>query len=148
MPSITTTACVFMSGNSQAVRLPKAFQRKIGCFLRGAFASLAMSIISAGELRYGVSKITPFRRATELTRQLNLILTAISVAPLPTNAANHQGGARAQMDADGASMGHNDLWIAAHALARIMTLVTTSTRKFEQVAQAAAGKPGLTHPSC
>ena len=34
----------------------------------------------------------------------------------------------------GTAIGGNDLWIAAHALAQNMTLVTNNTREFERVA--------------
>jgi tRNA(fMet)-specific endonuclease VapC len=94
---------------------------------------LAMSIISAGELRYGLSKLASSKRATELAHRLNALLTAIAVLPLPADAAPHYGNTRAQLEAAGTPIGGNDLWIAAHALAKNMTLVTHKTREFEQV---------------
>ena len=96
--------------------------------------TLALSIISAGELRYGLSKLPPSRRATELTQHLNALLTAIAVLPLPPEAAPHYGNIRAQLEAAGAPIGANDLWIAAQALAQNLTLVTNNTREFERVA--------------
>ena len=95
--------------------------------------ALAMSIISAGELRYGLSKIAPSKRAAELTQRLNALLSAISVLPLPADAAAHYGNTRAQLEAAGTPIGSNDLWIAAHALSQNMTLVTNNTREFERV---------------
>ena len=82
--------------------------------------TLAISIISAGELRYGLSKLTPSLRATELAHRLNALLTAIPVLPLPAYAA-------------GTPIGNNDLWIAAHALAQNMTLVTNNVGEFGRV---------------
>lgn len=95
--------------------------------------TLAISIISAGELRYGLSKLPHSRRATELTYHLNALLTAITVQPLPADAAPHYGNTRSQLEAAGTPIGNNDLWIAAHALAQNMTLVTNNTREFERV---------------
>lgn len=95
--------------------------------------TLAISVISAGELRYGLSKLPSSKRATELAHHLNALLTAIAVLPLPANAAHHYGYTRAQLDAAGTPIGGNDLWIAAHALAQNMMLVTNNTREFERV---------------
>lgn len=95
--------------------------------------TLAISIVSAGELRYGLSKLPPSRRATELAQRLNAVLTAISVLPLPAEAAPHYGRTRAQLEAAGTPIGNNDLWIAAHALADNMTLVTNNVGEFQRV---------------
>lgn len=96
--------------------------------------TLAISIISAGELRYGLSKLPASKRATELTLRLNALLTAIPVLHLPAEAAQHYGNTRAQLEAAGTPIGGNDLWIAAHALSQNITLVTNNTREFERVA--------------
>ena len=96
--------------------------------------TLAISIISAGELRYGLSKLSPSKRATELAHHLSALLTAIAVLPLPADAAQHYGNTRVQLEAAGTPIGGNNLWIASHALAQNMTLVTNNTREFERVA--------------
>jgi tRNA(fMet)-specific endonuclease VapC len=95
--------------------------------------TLAISIISAGELRYGLSKLPHSKRAAELARHLTAVFNAISVQPLPANAAPHYGATRAQLETAGTPIGGNDLWIAAHALAQNMTLVTNNTSEFERV---------------
>lgn len=95
--------------------------------------TLAISIISAGELRFGLSRLPPSKRATELAHRLDALLTAIPVLPLPADAAPHYGNTKAQLEAAGTPIGGNDLWIAAHALAQNMTLVTNDTREFERV---------------
>lgn len=96
--------------------------------------TLGISIISAGELRYGLSKMPTSKRAAELALRLNTLLTAIAVLPLPAAAAQHYGNIRTQLEAAGTPIGGNDLWIAAHALSQDMTLVTNNTREFERVA--------------
>ena len=101
--------------------------------LDSAPEALAISIISAGELRYGLSRLAPSRRAAELTHQLDALLTAVAVLALPPEAAQHYGTARSQLEAAGTPIGGNDLWIAAHALSQDLTLVTHNTREFDRV---------------
>ncbi len=95
--------------------------------------ALGISIVSAGELRYGLSKLPPSKRATELAHHLHALLIAIPVLPLPASAVPHYGTTRAQMEAAGRPIGSNDLWIAAHALSQNMTLVSDNTREFSRV---------------
>ncbi|MCM2340866.1 type II toxin-antitoxin system VapC family toxin [Rhodoferax sp.] len=95
--------------------------------------TLAISIISAGELRYGLCQLPHSKRAAELAHHLNALLTAISVLPLPADAAQHYGNTRAQLEAAGTPIGGNDLWIAAHALSQNMTLVSNNIREFGRV---------------
>jgi len=95
--------------------------------------TLAISIISAGELRYGLCKLPHSKRAAELAHLLDAVLAAITVLPLPAEAAQHYGHTRTQLEAAGTPIGSNDLWIAAHALSQNMILVTNNTREFERV---------------
>jgi tRNA(fMet)-specific endonuclease VapC len=101
--------------------------------LNSAPDEITISIISAGELRYGLSRLLPSRRAAQLAHQLDGLLTAVAVLALPTEAAQHYGAARSKLEAAGTPIGGNDLWIAAHALSQDLTLVTNNTREFERV---------------
>jgi tRNA(fMet)-specific endonuclease VapC len=101
--------------------------------LNSAQSELAISVVSAGELRYGLHKLAPSRRSTLLARQLDDLFEAIRVLALPTGAALHYGKARAKLEAAGTPIGANDLWIAAHALAANLTLVTNNTREFARI---------------
>lgn len=94
---------------------------------------LAVSVISAGELHYGLRRLPSSHRAKQLGQQLDALLSAIAVHPLPTDAAHHYGTIKAALDTAGTPIGGNDLWIAAHALAGDLTLVTHNTREFERV---------------
>ena len=98
--------------------------------------ALGISIISAGELRFGLSKLPPSKRATELAHHLNALLTAIAVLPLPANAAQHYGSTRAQLEAAGTPIGGNDLWIAAQTIEHGYALLTLNAADF-------SGLPGL-----
>lgn len=120
----TNIVSYFLRGNS-----PDLTQR----IMTSTAEDLAVSVISAGELHYGLRRLPSSRRAKQLGQQLDALLSAIAVHPLPTDAAHHYGTIKAALDTAGTPIGGNDLWIAAHALASDMTLVTHNTREFERV---------------
>lgn len=94
---------------------------------------LAVSVVTAGELHFGLNKLGPGFRTTALAARLGKLLQAIATAPLPAEAAAHYGHIRAHLETKGTPIGGNDLWIAAHALAADLTLVTHNLREFERV---------------
>jgi tRNA(fMet)-specific endonuclease VapC len=51
---------------------------------------------------------------------------------LPLRASQFYGAIRATLEAGGETIGNNDLWIAAHAEARL-TLVTNDEREFRLI---------------
>lgn len=53
--------------------------------------------------------------------------------PLPETAAAFYGKLRAELEAKGEMIGNNDLWIAAHALASDLVLVTNDENEFRRV---------------
>jgi len=53
--------------------------------------------------------------------------------PLPVEAAHTYGGIREALQAKGEMIGNNDLWIAAHAKAMGLTLVTNNEREFRRI---------------
>ena len=88
-----------------------------------------ISVISLGELIYGIEKKSEpaaMQRLEELTQ-------IISVLPLHAEAASIYGAIRAQLSERGEMIGANDLWIAAHALALNLNLVTNNEREFRRV---------------
>jgi len=52
---------------------------------------------------------------------------------LPAAAAAHYGEIRAALQKKGAMIGPNDLWIAAHARAAALVLVSNNEREFRRV---------------
>ena len=90
---------------------------------------ICTSIIVAAELRYGAAK----KGSERLTRQLEIVLSAIDVLALeaPTDAL--YGELRAQLERTGRPIGANDLLIAAHALALGHTVVTDNEREFARI---------------
>ena len=90
----------------------------------------ALSAITFGELLYGANKSAQRAAALERLRELIHVLPAL---PLPEAAAEAYGTIRADLEAKGAVIGNNDLWIAAHALAADLTLVSNNLREFRRV---------------
>jgi len=95
--------------------------------------ALAVSVITAGELQFGLKKLGPGFRTTALAARLDKLLAAISTLPLEPEVANQYGHIRTYLEAKGTPIGGNDLWIAAHALAKDLTLITHKLREFERV---------------
>ena len=90
----------------------------------------ALSVITYGELIYGAAKSLQKEAPLERLRELLHWLPAL---PLPESAAEAYGTTRADLAAKGEMIGNNDLWIAAHALAAGMTLVTNNEKEFRRV---------------
>ncbi len=90
----------------------------------------AMSVVTYGELIFGAEK-----RAvrTQALRILDEISQLLPVLPLPPEAALIYGRIRAALETRGETIGANDYWIAAHAQALDMTLVTNNEREFRRV---------------
>ena len=89
-----------------------------------------LSVITYGELQYGAVKSGQRVAALERLRELINLLPALS---LPETAGGTYGIIRAQLESKGEMIGNNDLWIAAHALAARLTLVTNNEREFRRV---------------
>lgn len=91
---------------------------------------LAISVISRGEIEYGLAANAP-KRGT-LDRSLAL-LALITTLDLPAAAVPRYRDLRVHLKRKGTPIGSNDMWIAAHALAEGMTVVTNNEREFERV---------------
>lgn len=89
-----------------------------------------MSVITWGELQFGAAKS---RESTRVRRNLDALTEAIAPLALPAAAGQHYGELRAALKSKSTPIGANDLWIAAHALAERLTLVTHNLREFQRV---------------
>jgi tRNA(fMet)-specific endonuclease VapC len=89
-----------------------------------------MSVITYGELLYGAAKSSHRSLSLEKLRELTNLLPAEA---LPEAAAEKYGTMRAQLEAKGEIIGNNDLWIAAHALASGLTLITNNEKEYRKV---------------
>ncbi len=90
-----------------------------------------MSAITWGELIFGAQKSV---KRVQVVEQLEEFRTFVPVVPLQQSSGSEYGRLRAQLQTRGLLIGPNDLWIAAHALAEDLTLVTNNEREFARVA--------------
>ena len=90
----------------------------------------ALSVVTYGELMYGAAKSAQRMSALSKLRELMIVLPAM---PLPETAGELYGTLRAEMEMKGEVIGNNDIWIAAHALAADLTLVTNNQKEFRRI---------------
>ena len=91
---------------------------------------VCMSVVTKAELFYGV-EVSP--RRNQDAAALAAFLPYVEVLDLADEAAIHYAEIRAALEKRGAMIGANDLFIAAHARATGLTLVTNNTAEFERV---------------
>ena len=90
----------------------------------------AISVITWGEMLYGAEKSKQRRKALQLLEEFK---TFVPVLPIPETAGNTYGIIRASLESKGKPIGNNDLWIAAHAKAAGLTIVTNNEREFQRI---------------
>src|SRR5688572_14781845 len=93
---------------------------------------MCMSVITKAELLYGV-EISP-RRAQDAAA-LSAFLPYVEAVDFADEAALHYAEIRADLTKRGTLFGANDLFVAAHARALGVTLVTNNTAEFERVSK-------------
>src|SRR5450759_6036554 len=120
---LDTNICIYIRRR----RPPGILQR----FLRLQVGEAAISVITFGELIYGAEKSEQREAAM---RQLEELASLLRVLPLPVDAGLSYGALRAELEAGGRVIGNHDLWIAAHAKAAKLILVTNHEREFQRVA--------------
>ena len=90
----------------------------------------AISVITWGEMLYGAEKSRQRKKALQLLEEFK---TFIPVLPIPENAGKTYGAIRASLESRGKLIGNNDLWIAAHAKAASLIVVTNNEQEFQRV---------------
>ena len=112
---------------SAVIRQPDcAVARRLASMPRETFC---ISIVVATELRFGV-----FRKASaKLAKQVKTVLEGIDIIPMEEPVDQHYGRIRAELSRLGLPIGQNDLFIAAHARALGLVLVTDNVREFARV---------------
>ena len=91
--------------------------------------TVAVSIVVACELRFGLAKSGAHR----LAQHLEVILDQIPALPLEAPVEQHYADIRSTLERAGTPIGPNDLLIAAHARALGLVLVTDNGREFARV---------------
>lgn len=90
----------------------------------------AISVVTWGELLYGAEKSRQRKIAVQLLEEFQ---TFVPVLSMPDQAGKTYGAIRAALESGGTPIGNNDLWIAAHAKAAGLTVVTNNEREFRRV---------------
>lgn len=119
---LDTNICIYIRQN----RPPKVLAH----FRRLKPGEAMLSVITYGELFYGAEKSQQKARTLQKLAELIQLLPVMS---LPEEAAHAYGEFRAVLEAQGQIIGNNDLWIAAHAKAANLTLVTNNEREFKRI---------------
>ncbi len=119
---LDTNICIYIKNH----RPPEVLAR----FAKLPPGKVAMSAITYGELCFGAEKSSKSKKSRHILAQLTEL---IPVLPLAENVSLQYGKIRQSLQASGTPIGNNDLWIAAHALASKLILVTNSVAEFERV---------------
>lgn len=90
----------------------------------------AISVITWGELLYGAERSQQRKKAVEVLGEFKSL---VPVLPMPENAGAAYGAIRATLESTGKLIGNNDLWIAAHAKAAGLAVITNNEKEFQRV---------------
>jgi tRNA(fMet)-specific endonuclease VapC len=91
--------------------------------------AVCTSIVVACELRFGARR----NGSDALTDRVEQLLASLKVFPFDEPADRHYADIRTVLEHAGTPIGNHDLFIAAHARSRGMTLVTHNLREFKRV---------------
>lgn len=119
---LDTNICIYIKNHRPAEVLAR--------FTKLPPGKVAMSAITYGELCFGAEKSSKPKETRHILEQL---IVLIPVLPLDNTVSVHYGKIRQHLQASGKPIGNNDLWIAAHALANKLVLVTNNVAEFERV---------------
>ena len=119
---LDTNICIYIRRQQPPAVLARFEQLKHG--------EAVLSVITYGELVYGAEKSQSREQASRLLAELAALLP---VMELPSRAGQCYGAIRAALEAKGEMIGNNDLWIAAHARAAGLMLVTNNEREFRRI---------------
>jgi len=119
---LDTDICIYLRSNDRP-----AITKRFAALDRD---EAAVSVITFGELAYGAARSNDPARAAQ---GIAWLMRVVEVLPLPTHAARVYGEIRAGLSVPGRLIGPNDLWIAAHALAEGLVLVTNNEREFRRI---------------
>ena len=119
---LDTNICIYITKQKPISVLRRFEQLSVG--------KVGISAITCGELLYGAEKS---QHPHQAIKQLAELTQLIPPLPLPIEAAKCYGEIRHQLAKRGTPIGNNDLWIAAHALAAKLVLVTNNAKEFKRI---------------
>ncbi|MDR1656299.1 MAG: type II toxin-antitoxin system VapC family toxin [Deltaproteobacteria bacterium] len=89
-----------------------------------------ISVITWGEMLYGAAKSQDPKRVLKLLEEFASLVPVLAMQP---ECGKVYGQIRTDLEKRGQPIGNNDLWIAAHAMAAELPLVTNNTKEFERI---------------
>lgn len=119
---LDTNICIYIKNHRPAEVLARFSKLPPG--------KVAMSAITFGELCFGAEKSSKPKESRQILEHLSAL---IPVWPLDDAVLVHYGKIRHHLETSGKLIGNNDLWIASHALASKLILVTNNVAEFERV---------------
>lgn len=123
MYMLDTNICIYIIKKKPVSVFEKFEQLSIG--------SVAMSLVTYGELQYGALRSNNSEKALNVLEEL---VNYIPVLPAGSDIAKHYAEIRSDLASKGTPIGNNDLWIAAHAQSLGHTLVVSNNvKEFERV---------------
>lgn len=119
---LDTNICIYIAKKNSKSVLYKFEHLEVG--------AVGMSLITYGELLYGAQKSQHPKKTLEILQQL---VSYIPALPIPVETVKYYGEIRNKLEKQGKPVGNNDLWIAAHALALKLIVVTNNVKEFSRI---------------
>jgi tRNA(fMet)-specific endonuclease VapC len=119
---LDTNICIYLIKKKPPEVLQKFNTCQIG--------DIGISVISVAELEYGVKTS---QRPQQNQQALAQFLLPLSILDFDSSAAIYYGEIRAYLEKQGRPIGALDLFIAAVALSRNLTLITNNTSEFQRI---------------
>lgn len=119
---LDTDICIYIAKHQ-----PPSVHQK---FKRLKVGSVGMSVVTYGELRFGANKSQHSEKAHQMIDELSRLIKPLE---MPTPVSDFYGEIRHYLQKKGKPIGGNDLWIAAHARAMGLVLVTNNVSEFSRV---------------
>jgi tRNA(fMet)-specific endonuclease VapC len=116
---------------SDLIRNPQGAVK--ACIARVGETTVCTNTVVSSELRFGALK----KGSKKLTERVELVLFELDILALDDSVSRHYAMIRHHLQKNGQPIGYNDLFIAAHALALNLTLVTDNVREFSRVPELA-----------
>jgi tRNA(fMet)-specific endonuclease VapC len=119
---LDTNICIYIHHRRPAQVIERFKRTKTG--------DAVISVVTYGELLFGAQNS---RRQAEALQVAEEFASTVGIMPMPVTAAKIYGELRAGLETRGEMIGGNDLWIASHAMAEGLTLVTNNEREFKRI---------------
>lgn len=119
---LDTNICIYIAKQKPVTVMKKFEELEVG--------QVAMSVITYGELLYGANKSQSPESAHNKLVELTTLIPSLE---LNNETAEYYGDIRKNLEKMGKPIGNNDLWIASHARALDVILVTNNLKEFNKV---------------